>query len=282
MTGDPTSTQNAFQKTWFVLSPLILFFIVQDVAQFVIIYLYELSLRYFGDSYFRFMEANASDVRYVIIGLALLTGLVSVYSAARTEIGKGSGPSDENLKAKLIRYIVLAAFAITISLGLNIALSLTGITNQSKEYLEVSANQYGASFAVGIILYGIITPIVEETVFRGVLYNRIKSLYSVKISIILSSLIFGLYHRNLVQFIYGTIMGLLIVLCYERFKSFVVPVFFHAVANIAVYSMTYFTNASMEVVTPMNCVIYLAISAVIGVFLFKERTTMETIAGKKE
>ncbi len=75
--------------------------------------------------------------------------------------------------------------------------------------------------------------------FRGILYNRMKRCFNDKIALVVSSLLFGIYHGNLVQAVYGTILGLLIAYFYERYKSFAAPVLFHGVANISVFAMTY-------------------------------------------
>jgi membrane protease YdiL (CAAX protease family) len=103
----------------------------------------------------------------------------------------------------------------------------------------VEAIQYSVPLWLGIILYGIVSPIAEEIVFRGVLYNRTKRFYSIPRSVIFSALLFGIFHANLPQLIYGTLMGVLIALCYERNKCFAAPVFFHMAANIVVFTLSF-------------------------------------------
>jgi membrane protease YdiL (CAAX protease family) len=76
-------------------------------------------------------------------------------------------------------------------------------------------------------------------VFRGVLYNRIKRFYSIPCSVIFSALLFGIFHANLPQLIYGTLMGVLIAVCYEKNKCFGAPVIFHMAANIFIFSMSF-------------------------------------------
>ena len=66
-----------------------------------------------------------------------------------------------------------------------------------------------------------------------------KRCFNYRIALIVSSRLFGLYHGNVVQAVYGTILGIVIAWSYELFGDFAAPVLFHAVANISVYSITY-------------------------------------------
>jgi membrane protease YdiL (CAAX protease family) len=91
---------------------------------------------------------------------------------------------------------------------------------------------------VGLVLYGLISPLAEEAVFRGVIYNRMKRCFQKRTALLFSALLFGLYHGNMVQALYGTLMGIIIAVVYDRYESFAAPVLFHAVANISVYVMT--------------------------------------------
>ena len=66
-----------------------------------------------------------------------------------------------------------------------------------------------------------------------------KRCFNYKTALAVSSLLFGLYHGNIVQVVYGSILGLLIAYTYELYGSFAAPVLFHGVANVSVYALTY-------------------------------------------
>lgn len=55
-----------------------------------------------------------------------------------------------------------------------------------------------------------ILPILEELFFRGILYNSIARYHGTIYAIIFSSILFGISHMNLVQFISAVYMGLII------------------------------------------------------------------------
>lgn len=105
----------------------------------------------------------------------------------------------------------------------------------SEKYQEVETIQYSVPLWLGILLYGMIAPLVEEIVFRGILYNRMRRFFGIPCCALLSALLFGLFHGNLPQFVYGTCMGILIALSYEKVKCFGAPFLFHMAANLSVF-----------------------------------------------
>lgn len=67
------------------------------------------------------------------------------------------------------------------------------------------------------------------------IYNRMKRCFRYEIALVVSAMLFGLYHGNAVQAVYGTILGLLMAYMYELYQSFAAPMLFHAVANVSIY-----------------------------------------------
>lgn len=136
-------------------------------------------------------------------------------------------------KKKDIPFLFILGMAA--ALCFNILFALLGITGSSGEYAQVAQKQFSLPLWAGIFLYGVISPIAEEVIFRGIVYNRMDRLFGRTIAIIGSALLFGAYHGNIVQTLYGFILGVLIAVLYERYGSFLVPVLIHSAANIAVY-----------------------------------------------
>lgn len=130
---------------------------------------------------------------------------------------------------------LLFILGVVAALCFNIMFALLGITGSSGEYAQVAQKQFALPLWIGIFLYGVISPFTEEVVFRGIVYNRMDRLFGRTIAIIGSALLFGAYHGNIVQTLYGFILGVLIAVLYERYGSFLVPVLIHSAANIAVY-----------------------------------------------
>lgn len=140
---------------------------------------------------------------------------------------------------------VVSAFALNIAIGLASQfmthVSQTQGTLGSERYEAVEQILYSVPLLLGLVLYGIVSPLVEEIVFRGIIFKRIKRFYAVKTAVIFSALLFGAFHGNLPQFIYGTCMGMLLALCYERTGRFGAPVLFHMAANVSVFLAAFVT-----------------------------------------
>lgn len=62
------------------------------------------------------------------------------------------------------------------------------------------------SWIWNLIFAGILSPIIEEVMFRGIMLNKLRC-YGDKIAIITTALLFGLFHGNLHQFFYATAIG---------------------------------------------------------------------------
>lgn len=83
-----------------------------------------------------------------------------------------------------------------------------------------------------ILTVGILAPVVEELVFRGLVFRRMKDWVHPWIAILFSSLLFGIYHGNFVQFLYATFMGMLLAVIYERTGTLWTAVVAHMTANL--------------------------------------------------
>lgn len=94
-----------------------------------------------------------------------------------------------------------------------------------------------------LIVYPSIPPLVEEIVFRGILYEFLKERQRTWIAIVTSSLIFSLLHAYswlflLIPFIGGVFFCLL----KDRFKSLWAPLILHITGNIGLLLLPFFLS----------------------------------------
>lgn len=130
------------------------------------------------------------------------------------------------------RYVLLFPLGIIVCVVSNNIINMSELALYSDAYQEVNASLYAASLPVMLAGLGLLVPVAEEFMFRGLLYNRLKDMTSQKKAWIACALFFGLYHGNLVQGIYGFLVGLLLVFAYEKYGSMAAPVFMHMVLNL--------------------------------------------------
>lgn len=131
--------------------------------------------------------------------------------------------------------VAVIALAVTLAFFLNVAITKLGISGTSDTFKKTSDTQLSLPLGLGLLVYGIVNPITEEIVYRGVVYNRFRRFYGLRMALIAAPLLFGLSHGNVVQLLYGFLMGVAICYVYERFGSFIYPVIFHICANSSVY-----------------------------------------------
>lgn len=267
--------KNGWQKTWEVLFPYLLYYLAYNAAYLILAFAYQTSIKSIGGVYGQFMVTHAPTVMGVMGGLCMLAGILPLAPMLKEELQargetfgfvrkkaaddtKAITVADKRYMQRMAALTVLLAFSV--SMGLNALLTLTGFAGSSQAYRKVADRQYGVAFAVGLVLYGLISPFAEEMVFRGVIYNRLRHLYNPAVGIIVSGMLFGAFHGNPVQGLYGASLGMLMAYLYEKSGSFLIPLLFHAVANLAVYTTARLADVQEILFTPAGCAILLAVS----------------------
>ena len=128
---------------------------------------------------------------------------------------------------KKIIYTILPAISITILLNLIIINinKLCNITNLSNDI---------NMWIILIISSGIVGPILEELLFRGIVYNDLKKINTIKQSMILCTIIFAMFHGSISQIIYAYIIGYVLIYLYKYTNNLIYPITFHIISNTIV------------------------------------------------
>jgi hypothetical protein len=115
--------------------------------------------------------------------------------------------------------------------AMNNLLSLVNLASYSASYRNVEQAFYSSGVLLELLVLGIIAPIAEEFLYRGVIYRELRGLGRMP-AIVLSSLIFGAVHLNLVQFVYAAVLGLLLGILTEYYQDVRPAMLGHMAANI--------------------------------------------------
>ena len=217
----------------YVLLPLFVFVILYDIWVALLQYLGVMLLNGIGGACRAWLLSNEGTFKAFCIMGGLFLSFLCLLKLALTD--GFLTPKKEVWKKPVWQYAVLFIGTMAVSYGFNYLFSVTGFAGNSKSYQNVAANQYDVALAVGLILYGVISPFVEEVIFRGFLYGRMRVYMKKWLAILMSALLFGIYHGNMVQGIYGFCMGLLLTFVYDRYKNFYLAVFMHSIANLVGY-----------------------------------------------
>lgn len=101
-----------------------------------------------------------------------------------------------------------------------------------------------AMFSAGpIVLFfavAIMAPIIEEIMFRGLIFNQFLGKMKMKWIIVLQGLMFGAFHMNIIQGSYASLMGMIMGLTLLYSRSLWIPILIHfgnnALSTILYYS----------------------------------------------
>jgi membrane protease YdiL (CAAX protease family) len=85
---------------------------------------------------------------------------------------------------------------------------------------------------IGVIAV-VCAPIVEEALFRGILYPALKRLGHPRLALWGSSALFAAVHFNMVTFLPLLIFALVLVYLYETFQNLLAPIVAHSLFNAA-------------------------------------------------
>ncbi|MBR3040854.1 MAG: CPBP family intramembrane metalloprotease [Lachnospiraceae bacterium] len=100
----------------------------------------------------------------------------------------------------------------------------------------------GVGFPTALIVVGICPAIAEEAAFRGMLFGTLQKRTKLIIAILVSAVLFGLYHMNFLQFFAGLFMGIIMAYMVYKSKSIVTSVVFHMLNNSFSVVGTYYPN----------------------------------------
>lgn len=254
-----------------ILQPFFIYYVVYYVTSAMLTYIVVFTAQRAGGTVETLFVEQKATVNAMIGGLAMLVGILPLLSDFRHEIENNNEcnykKKESSTARQLLRIPVTITLAFTSSIAINILFISIHLAENSESYSRVAAHQYGVFFPIGLFLYGIVSPLAEEIVFRGILYNRMKKALSGVLSIVLSASLFGLYHGNIVQAAYGFLMGMLIAYAYEKCGGFLYAFLFHAAANTSVYVITGNLILYERLITWQNGILFGGISVLLLFFL---------------
>ena len=140
----------------------------------------------------------------------------------------------EEKRQYLFRWIYAAVTITLVAVAVNNILGYTPLDEIFGGYQEVKDAFLVGPVLIQVICLGFLIPYAEEVLFRGIIYGRAKEAFGPQKAIIISALLFGIVHWNLVQFIYGTIVGLFLAFFVEKYRSLIPAYLGHAAANTLV------------------------------------------------
>jgi len=103
------------------------------------------------------------------------------------------------------------------------------------------------SFILVFFATAIIAPVIEELFFRGLIYGRLRQAMKPIVAIFISSLLFGIFHGNIVQGVYAFFIGFVLALVYEKTGALWLSIVGHALINTIGVVIPYLKLESLQI-----------------------------------
>ncbi len=132
-------------------------------------------------------------------------------------------------------YIGAAMLAVIVLL----ATQIPGLDLSQKQELSFGELSYWYEYIAAFVLLGVLAPIIEELIFRGYLYGRLRKYNGIIISTILTSVAFGLMHGQANVAIIVGILSIFMCLLREKFDSIYPTILMHMFQNGFSYIMLF-------------------------------------------
>ena len=139
-----------------------------------------------------------------------------------------------NYKQDYMEKLNIKTIGILIILGIVLNLSYNLIIG-SFNYAVHFTDNYSAiniSILTYIICTGLLGPILEELLFRGIVFNKLKKFNPQMRTILLTTFIFTFFHSNFIQMLYAFCLGFILIYVYEKYKNIKAPIIVHMASNI--------------------------------------------------
>ena len=261
------------KQIWYYLSPLVVRYVIAYIVEVIII----------GSYFFKEHAEALGNIETQEQVYELLNVVLEAIMPYSTQIGtvaavitipcfirmmKKDGFKTEVPAFSAGKHIYAIVMSIAVAIALNNILLLANIAEFSESYQESAELLYSPSFPVQILCLGIVYPIMEELLFRGLVFRRIRQNTSAFNAIISSALFFGFYHGNAVQMIYGTLCGVMLAYLCEKSGDIKVPIMSHIAMNITAVILTELDAFTWMFAVPVRMVIVTILCAAVGSSMF--------------
>lgn len=140
-----------------------------------------------------------------------------------------------------------------------------------------SKNIAGGNLFGTFMIAVVCAPIIEELLFRGIVFRSIRKISSPWIAILISSALFGAYHMNLVQAVYATLMGIVAAIIYEKKANLLFPIFVHVANNTVAMAQSFLPSNIDEMLNILGVVMMFPLGYILYCLLKDKRVATEKI-----
>lgn len=208
---EPSCKTARIEKMAGAILPVLIYVVIQQLVLTVLEMLLAGYLQTAGARALAFVSSEEGNLTALLGALSIAAGFAAVLGTVRREVTFAG-----RIQGDRMAVLVSSAGILALSVFLNAVLAGSGLVSSDPSAAAASLQAGRVGLLPGILIYGILSPMAEENVFRGVTLHRLFLLFREKneekkaffLAALLSSLLFGIYHGNIVQGLYAAAMGL--------------------------------------------------------------------------
>ncbi|MCM1124088.1 MAG: ABC transporter permease [Eubacterium sp.] len=158
------------------------------------------------------------------------------------------------VRAKAMDYLGVVPLGVGLFL-LNIVVSagLVNLFPESAANVETAfVGLIGDNALAGLLVIAVTPAVCEEMLFRGVILHSLQARYRISTAIVITAVLFGLYHMSLVKFLPTGFLGLVLCIVVWKTGSIYPAMLMHFINNAISVAVMYYP-AQVEAVFPVLC-----------------------------
>ncbi|MDY5957095.1 MAG: CPBP family intramembrane glutamic endopeptidase, partial [Frisingicoccus sp.] len=172
---------NSMKNALRVISPIIIYLCVEQVVGFLINFFYTMSIYDSSKEWSQEVENELYEALYDMLSknMILITGVISAicllifYIMMNREWRKRTYYIEET-KPIYIKYLYVAAASVGLTVAANLAINAFEVFSYAGDYTQIADVLYSEPLYLQILIIGILAPVCEELMFRGLIYERLS------------------------------------------------------------------------------------------------------------
>ena len=224
----PLHRQNRLSQVWRVVYPCGIHFLISQIVANVGL---AVILKGMGGT----MDDFNSHTIFLTGITALLTMIPCLYfykRDVRARVTGGLIPKAGGRRLKAGEGLWLLLIGASLATFANMLVAALQNILPVREYQE-TMNQITSGKSIWMLVFwmGIVAPVAEEMVFRWLIYFRLRDYMRMGMAMAVSGILFGIYHMNLTQAVYASILGMMFAYFVEITGNLWASVLLHIGAN---------------------------------------------------
>lgn len=227
------------EKTVRAVLPMLVYAAMQQLVLTTLELLLTMGLQRAGAGELAFYLSHEGGIAAFLEALSVAAAFAVVLRTVRREEITLRVSAGE-LRGRRMELLAGTVGLLSLSVFLNAFLAKSGMVTADPSAAAARAQAERVPVFLGILVYGVLSPLVEETVFRGVTLHRLFLLGRERweekkaflVAAVMSALLFGVFHGNAVQGVYAAVMGFGFCLFLALTKSLSAVVVLHGGINV--------------------------------------------------